>query len=220
MQANSRVINSNQDNIHPDLKQLVLKHQATDFLQPFKSFSEQVFNDVDKIYQYNNTSIILDSGCGNGTSSINLAQKYPDCLIIGIDKSEFRLQHRLQHNSYYYRDNLIFVRADLIDFWRLAHQANWQLKKHYLLYPNPWPKKKHIQRRWHGHAVFPSVIKLGGTLECRSNWFIYIKELSFALKVLTYESAITELDVTDHLSPFEKKYHMSGHSLYQLKASL
>ena len=37
--------------------------------------------------------IIFDSGCGIGTSTRKLSNKYPDCFIIGIDKSESRIKN-------------------------------------------------------------------------------------------------------------------------------
>ncbi len=220
MQSNSRVIVSNQDDIHPDLSSTVLKHQSSIFLQPYKPFSEEIFSHVDSLRRKSSFPLILDSGCGNGTSTFNLAQKYPDHLVIGIDKSEFRLHARLQQNSYYQHKNIILVRAELVDFWRLALAANWQPKKHYLLYPNPWPKKKHLQRRWHGHAIFPTILKLGGILECRSNWSIYIQELAEALRIIGYESSTRQLEISEYLTPFEKKYHLSNHTLLQLKTDL
>ena len=41
---------------------------------------------------------------------------------------------------------------------QLAHR-----EQHYLLYPNPWPKAKHLQRRVHGHGSFPLLLQLGAS---------------------------------------------------------
>ena len=57
-----------------------------------------------------------------------------------------------------------------------AARADICLARHYVLYPNPWPKIGHLARRWHGHAVFPDLLALGGVFECRSNWRIYIEK--------------------------------------------
>lgn len=47
--------------------------------------------------------------------------------------------------------NLYLCRADLTDFWMLAYrESDWIIDSHYLLYPNPYPKPKHLQLRWHG----------------------------------------------------------------------
>lgn len=48
------------------------------------------------------------------------------------------------------------------------------------------PKIGHLSRRWHGHPVFPAMLELGGVLECRSNWKIYVlNEFCFAVERLT-----------------------------------
>ena len=53
--------------------------------------------------------------------------------------------------------NCLLLRANMIDFWLLvAHQSDWHITAHYILYPNPFPKSKHLRRRWHGHPVYPA----------------------------------------------------------------
>jgi tRNA G46 methylase TrmB len=96
--------------------------------------------------------------------------------------------------------------------------ARIQPLRHYLLYPNPWPKKAQLQRRWHGHPIFPTLLRLGGHLECRSNWKIYIDEMALALTQLTGLEVPTEQWLVDPamvLTPFEQKYVTSSHTLWR-----
>ena len=96
-----------------------------------------------------------------------------------------------------------------------------RLARHYNLYPNPWPKIGHLARRWHGHAVFPVWLQLGGELECRSNWRIYIEEMAQALTLLSGQPVAAEPWHTDDpITPFEKKYLASGHELWRCRVSL
>ena len=104
---------------------------------------------------------------------------------------------------------------------RLLRDAQIRLARHYLLYPNPWPKIGHLARRWHGHPVFPDLPELGGRLECRSNWRIYVEEFCFALNRLTQCHAACEPYAPDvALTPFERKYMASGHPLYRVCVAL
>jgi len=93
-------------------------------------------------------------------------------------------------------------------------------QKHYILYPNPWPKSKHVQRRWHGAAVFPSIIALGGELEMRSNWRLYLDEFKLALQVAGRQGEVAQFDPVATITPFERKYQASGQALFKLTASL
>ena len=115
----------------------------------------------------------------------------------------------------------MLVRADLVDFWRLLAQYKIRLARHYNLYPNPWPKIGHLARRWQGHAVFPIWLTLGGQLECRSNWCIYIEEMAQALTLLTAQQVNCEpWHTINPMTPFEKKYQESGHELWRCRVSL
>jgi tRNA (guanine-N7-)-methyltransferase len=105
--------------------------------------------------------LILDSCCGVGESSRLLARAFPNHYVIGVDQSASRLA-RGGGRAAECPANLDLVRADVVDYWRLLHEAGVRLDRHYLLYPNPWPKIGHLSRRWHGHPVFPTLLELGG----------------------------------------------------------
>lgn len=74
--------------------------------------------------------------------------------------------------------NVLLVRAELTDFWRCTLQTNWDISHHYLLYPNPYPKKNRIKKRFYAHPSFPIILKLGGKITIRSNWEGYLKEFA------------------------------------------
>jgi len=164
---------------------------------------------------------VLDSGCGNGESTRKLAGLHPDALVIGVDKSAVRLSRSGASRFPHREENAIWLRGELTTFWRLALQAGWCLQRHYLLYPNPWPKSGQLQRRWHAHPVFGDLLGLGGRLEMRCNWSVYAREFAFSVHRLA-GVAVQPVIVSarDPLSPFERKYRDSGHALYSVVCSL
>ena len=62
--------------------------------------------------------LIIDSCCGTGDSTRNLAGRFPEALVVGVDKSA----HRLARHQPGDRQNYALVRADVNDFWRLANR--------------------------------------------------------------------------------------------------
>lgn len=218
--GDSKAIITNQPDIHEKLESLVLKHLAHPSKKPVQAHTQQAFDEVNERVQQHKGCVIFDSCCGVGQSTRLLAKMNPGALVVGIDKSAHRINRNdselVTNTGTQQVDNYILARADLNDFYRLAVEAQWPVSKHFILYPNPWPKAKHIQRRWHGSAVFPEIMKLGGTLTLRSNWRLYLEEFQFAAALTGKQGEITLVDDTQPLTPFEAKYQASGQRCWQL----
>lgn len=211
----SRIPETSQTGIHPRLDEAVRRHLASSWRQPVRGHSKKAFESVqDRISR--SRRLVLDSGCGTGESTANLAMRHPKSLVVGVDKSAARLARAPRLPS-----NALLVRAELADFWRLAVGAGCRLERHYLFYPNPWPKPAHLKRRWHAHPVFPALLELGGFVELRTNFEIYALEFARALELAGVEDAeVVSFDGHAPASPFERKYAKSGHRLWRLTAQL
>jgi tRNA (guanine-N7-)-methyltransferase len=220
MEGNSNHVTSNQSGIHPDLKQTVLKHLENPYKAPIRGFSMQIVEYMLTQINEHSDPIILDSGCGTGESTVKLSRMYPDALVIGIDKSIERINETPWDNKRQTTERYCIIRADLIDIWRALADNGIKLQHHFILYPNPWPKKKHLMRRWHGHPVFPHLLKLGGTIHLRTNWNTYAREFQYALELAgSHQAEVRDFTAKSPLSPFERKYSQSNHTLFELTAT-
>ena len=159
--------------------------------------------------------LIFDSACGTAESTHYLAQHYPQYLVIGLDQSQKRLSK--SHNNAL-PANALLLRCDCTDFWRLAHQQQWHCAKHYLLYPNPYPKSQHLQRRWHGHPALPSLLAISPQIELRTNWQIYAEEFAQALNMAHYSASLSAYETEQPITAFERKYRQSQHRLWRVSA--
>lgn len=217
MYANSPKIESTQSEPHPRLRQVLDRHRHHAYQRPLAAHSRAAFEHMREwIGARDHVGLILDSGCGTGASTLGIAHAFPDYAVVGVDQSALRLQR-----SPYMPDNALLLRARLEDLWRVMLAKDLRPTRHFLWYPNPWPKPEHLMRRWHGHPVFPILLQLGGVLELRSNWRIYIDEFRLALESFGISSAIREVDATaEPATPFERKYRDSGHALWRLNANL
>lgn len=218
MQHNSRPVISNQPGPHQDLARRVSRALTHPLRKPIAEHTRRNFALAAEWLAGRQAPLILDSGCGVGISTRQLAVQFPAHAVIGVDRSEDRLGR--DHGQL--PDNALLVRADLVDFWRLAYQAGWAPEHHFLLYPNPYPKAGHLKMRWHGHAVLPTLLALGGRLELRSNWSLYVEEFALAVAQVTgKQAAVTEIaPKDDYLTPFEAKYAQSGQVLWRLCVNL
>jgi tRNA G46 methylase TrmB len=231
MHANSRPVTSNQADVHEELSSVVTRYATTVFKKPIAEVNRQAFEQAIARWRAAGCQpLIIDAGCGVGLSTLNLAKTFSQSFVIGIDQSADRLARRIEWLGAA-PPNCLRIRADLVDFWRLLLEAGIHPAQHYLLYPNPWPKKPHLGRRWHGHPVFPAIVALGGLIECRSNWKIYTDEFAAALQQLSGQAVVSEsyevaaadeaaADLPPSMTPFEEKYRASGHSLWRCRAQL
>ena len=248
-----------------ELRSIVQKHCRTldSFLlnRPIAAHTKAAFTQIhDKVDT--SRKVILDSGCGTGRSTLLLGEKYPDHTVIGIDRSFVRLNRNSMKNENEENDeeviselgtsqqssqrpfqavssNVLLVRAELTDFWRCTLNANWKISHHYILYPNPYPKKNRIKKRFYAHPSFPLILRLGGEITVRSNWEGYLKE--FAKSVVHahefyedegnsdilenialpyYKNALEgpkqRIDKAVAWTNFEKKYDDVGENTYEL----
>jgi len=172
----SRIPTSAQGEVHERLPELVRRHLARSFRKPYAPYNLAAFEETLAAWD-GRSPWILDSGCGVGWSTILLARRSPEAFVVGVDQSQERLSRQKPYPRATWPENLRFVRADVIDFWRLALEASVPVREHWWLYPNPWPKIGHLGRRWYAHPVWPTVLQLGGRFECRTNWSVYAREL-------------------------------------------
>lgn len=211
--GNSNPVTSNQVSVHPDLENLVKKYKEVKYLNQIKMSTELAHLNtcLDEVHQLR-IPIILDSGCGTGESSIALAKAYPNKFIVGFDKSA----HRLSRKKPSLPVNLLITQQRCEDVWSSLAEHNLRCDT-YLLYPNPWPKKKHIKRRWHAHPIFPTLLHISESITLRTNWRIYALEFSVALATHNLPHKLTPLPPrTNYLSPFERKYLLSDHSIFEV----
>ena len=210
MLSNSREVSSNQSGPHTRLAETVSRHLESSFRRPVAQHSESAYSALASELARKPRPIVLDSFCGTGMSTAQLAQRHPGHLVVGVEQSAHRLaKHENQPGDY------LLLRANCEDIWQLLLRDNWQLDYHYLLYPNPWPKGKHLQRRVHGHASFPWLLQLGGTVELRSNWQLYVEEFGLAMHIAGRRGAVARVSDQPPLTLFEEKYRSSGQCLWR-----
>lgn len=211
LQANSRQVNSNQQHLHPKLASIVLRHLQTQDRAPIAAHNIRAYAFLTNALSTQPRPLVLDSFCGTGHSTAALAARHPEHLVVGIDKSA----QRLAKHPYCSAENYLLLQGDCEDIWHLLVHAGLRVDYHYMLYPNPWPKAAHLQRRIHGHASFPLLLQLGGTIELRSNWQIYVEEFGCAMHMAGQRARIGMVDASaPDLSLFEQKYRRSGHDLW------
>jgi len=218
-----------QEGLHPDLEALVLRHLNHEDRTPIPEHTLAGYVQLKALLQAEPRPLVLDSGCGNGSGTAALARSHPDAWVLGVDRSSQRLRkgpaREGLRQGLVKQDNLLLLRADLPSVWRLLAQDNHRLQAHFFMYPNPYPKRRQVMRRWHAHPAFRCLWALGGQIELRTNWPVYAEEMAQALRIASahtersYEVQLDEWAPTTPQTKFEAKYVASGHRLYRVLAT-
>jgi len=89
---------------------------------------------------------VFEIGCGNGHFLTAYAGAHPESLCIGIDRLLERIEKARRKRDRAGLGNLHFLRCAAADF---LHELPGTARLHdtYVLFPDPWPKKRHHKNR-------------------------------------------------------------------------
>ena len=90
--------------------------------------------------------LTLEIGCGHGHYLTAYAQAHPERLCLGIDIVTRRIQKACQKRDKRNLRNLHFLKAEVREFF-MAWPDDLKLERIFILFPDPWPKKRHIKNR-------------------------------------------------------------------------
>jgi len=123
--------------------------------------------------------IVLEIGFGNGESLVTAAAARPDLNFLGIEVHEPGVGHCLIRIRQANVGNLRLVAHDALEV--LEHQVPpTSLSRINLLFPDPWPKKRHHKRRI-VQAPFLDLaaraLEPGGSLYIATDWRNYAEHI-------------------------------------------
>jgi tRNA (guanine-N7-)-methyltransferase len=111
------------------------------------------------------TDVTLEIGCGHGHYLTAFAGQYPDTACLGIDIVSKRIRKANEKKDKRGLGNLRFLKAEiteLLEVW----PDNLRIERVFILFPDPWPKKRHAKNRILQTALLDSLGRIAspGTL--------------------------------------------------------
>jgi tRNA (guanine-N7-)-methyltransferase len=181
----------------------------------------EVNHDVSQLWSRPNLD--LEIGCGQGLHAIQYCLAHPDRTLIAIERTHEKFSKALsrfqRHNS---PDNLMLLQADAVAF--AVHYVPEQvLKRIFLLYPNPYPKRKQANQRWHNSSWMGFLLQRlrpNGELILATNLKWYAEEAKDRLTNQWGLSFDTERTIQGERqlgrTHFERKYLERGETCYEM----
>lgn len=139
--------------------------------------------DLDKLFP-RQAPCFMEIGFGMGTSLIQMAVDHPELDFIGIEVHRPGVGSTLTRLHEKQLTNLRVIQDDAVEILKHAIAAN-SLDGVYLLFPDPWHKKKHHKRR----IVQPAFVQLiyqclkpDGLFHIATDWENYAQHI---MKIMT-----------------------------------
>ena len=165
----------------------------------------------------------LEIGCGQGLHALKRVKHFKNRQLIAIEKTRLRFQkfHQLFEEQGRPK-NLWPLHTNAV--WWLSHYGRLdRFENIFLLYPNPYLKKRQSHLRWINRPFMPyllSLLKPGGILEMRTNKGFYYLEFKEKMKLFKYMQMKKDFIVhREHeaKTAFEKKYLEKGERCHVLE---
>lgn len=168
---------------------------------------------------------VLDIGFGNGEALVCAAQQHPEQDFLGIEVHEPGVGHCLLIASDAGISNLKIIIQDAVEVLRERIPDN-SVARINLLFPDPWPKKRHHKRRLL-HTPFVDLVgeklRPGGSLHIATDWANYAEQIDTVMSA----SAVFKLEekrahcgdrpLDRQTTKFESRGVAKGHQIWDWK---
>jgi tRNA (guanine-N7-)-methyltransferase len=175
----------------------------------------RVFLDLPQLFA-RTAPVHVDLGCGDGSFLRALAASRPNTNFLGIE----RLLHRVRSSDRKAQEleNVRIVRAETMFVLRHLLPPD-SVEAFYLLFPDPWPKRRHHRRRLVTTGFLEAVagcLTIDGSLFIATDHDDYFAAICRALSN-TVELAIADSDWNLPPTTFEKKFVAAGTGIHRIE---
>lgn len=156
----------------------------------------------------------IDAGCGDGTFLMEMAAHYPDRDFLGIERLGGRVNAIVRKAR---RRGLTNLRVLCLE---TAYSLRWLLpegcaSRLHLLFPDPWPKGKHADRRFvqpDNLAAIHRVLQPGGELLFKTDHALYFTAATEAVDASPLFTRLPWLDAAEFypITDFEQLWLSQG----------
>lgn len=167
-----------------------------------------------------NRPLEIDLGCGDGSFLVAMASHYPERNFLGVERLLGRVRKVIRKAEKNSLLNLKVLRLEL------SYTIEWLLpddcaNRMHLLFPDPWPKKKHHKRRMVNKSFCESLVRIlkeDGEFLFKTDHPDYFEESMRALENFDLlEQLSWNTDDFYPVTDFEKIWTKEGKRIYSAR---
>ena len=178
-----------------------------------KSLVERL--DLEKLFG-RDAPLHVDLGCGDGSFLCELAQRMPEKNFLGIERLLGRVRAAAHKAARIGNVRLLRMEISYAVRYLLPPAS---VETFYLLFPDPWPKRRHWQRRIVNESFLRAIgqtLVSGGTLYIATDRVDYFEKIK---KIARPNPDFATVDFADTDLPhtkFERKFRTQDATIYRL----
>jgi tRNA (guanine-N7-)-methyltransferase len=172
--------------------------------------------DLEKIFG-RNVPLHVDLGCGDGSFICALAQRMPEKNFLGIERLLGRIRSATRKAAKIANVRLLHMESSYAVRYLLPAGS---VEKFYLLFPDPWPKRRHWERRIVTGDFFGAINQAlveNGTFRIATDHPDYFEKIQQTARGNPHFAVIKPADVDLPLTKFEGKFRAQGASIHWLE---
>jgi tRNA (guanine-N7-)-methyltransferase len=186
----------------------------------FELFPDNYFAplDLEKIFG-RIAPLEIDLGCGDGGFIAEMAARFPDRNFLGIERLGGRVLRGCKKASRLGVRNVRYLRIESSYAIQYLLPAGSVAVVH-LLFPDPWPKRKHKRRRIVQPAFLESVHRLlaeGGRFRIATDQEKYFNAIRELILPQMFEELAMSPDESFPVTTFERHFVAEGAPIYRLE---
>lgn len=172
----------------------------------------------------NSNPIYIEIGMGKGDFILGNAKKYPNINFVGIEKFDSILALAVKKIEKEELSNLKLIRMDAVDIEKVF---NREVEKIFLNFSDPWPKKRHTNRRLSSGLFlkrFESLFSSSMVIEMKTDnqglfeySLVSFNENGFLIEEISLDLHNSMLLEDNIMTEYERKFSEKGMRIYYVK---
>jgi tRNA (guanine-N7-)-methyltransferase len=171
--------------------------------------------DIAKLFR-RNAPLHVDLGCGDGSFLCEMARQFPKINFLGIERLTKRVQKVRRKAEKI--DNVRVLRADTLFAVRYLLPES-SVETFYLLFPDPWPKRRHQLRRIFTRNFLDAIaaaLEKHGVLRVATDQLDYFRQIERLSCAHSCFEIADSHELVLPLTKFERTFREQGAPIYRL----
>lgn len=197
------------------------KNALQDYSSNYILDTNNTNTDLKACFDSDQHNLVIEIGFGDGAALIESALKYPDKNFIGIEVYDSGLGQCLNTINQHKIKNIRLIYGDAAEVFE-QFITKKSVEKINILFPDPWPKKRHHKRRLINKgflALLSKSLKNKGIVNVSTDWEDYAQQIELTFKESNQFKEIKS-ELRDLKTKFEKRGIKLGHKIFNYSYQL